>query len=226
MYDYFVTEGKSLYTWYLPKYAGVDKETGEAMYYKDTVDSNGKVTGRETTKDPSLATNYIIGDALPKFYGGFGTSFSYHGFDFSVNLNYQLGGKSYDYTYQTLMHTGGTTSTTWSKDIFKAWTPENKNTDVPRLMFSETYSQNARSDRFLKDASYLSIQNINIGYTLPSSFTRKFSVDNVRIYFSGENLFYISGRQGFDPRYSLKGVTNPELYSPIRTISGGISLTL
>ncbi len=225
MYDYFVTEGKSLYTWYLPKYAGVDKETGEAMYYKDTVDSNGKVTGRETTKDPSLATNYIIGDALPKFYGGFGTSFSYRGFDFSINLNYQLGGKSYDYTYQTLMHTGGTTNTTWSKDIFKAWTPENKNTDVPRLMFSEKYSQNARSDRFLKDASYLSVQNINIGYTLPSSLTRKFSVDNMRVYFSGENLFYISGRQGFDPRYSLKGVTNPELYSPIRTISGGISLT-
>ena len=57
-------------------------------------------------------TDYLIGDALPSFYGGLGTSLSYRGFDFSINLNYQLGGKAYDYTYQTLMHTSTTTSTT------------------------------------------------------------------------------------------------------------------
>lgn len=116
-------------------------------------------------------------------------------------------------------------STTWHKDMLKAWTPENKDTDVPRLRFSEKNSQYARSDRFLKNASYLNVQNLNIGYTLPTALTRKFNVEKIRVYFSGENLWYFSGRQGFDPRYSLTGVTNPELYSPIRTVSGGISLT-
>ena len=224
-YKYFVAEGLSLYTWYLPKFAGLDPETGESLFYKDILDEAGNVTGQETTKDASQATDYLIGDALPSFYGGLGTSLSYRGFDFSINLNYQLGGKAYDYTYQTLMHTSTTTSTTWHKDILNAWSPENTGSNIPRLQFAEKYSQNPRSDRFITNASYLNIQNINLGYTLPSSLTQKYNVQNIRVYFSGENLFYFSARQGFDPRYTLKGYSNPELYSPIRTISGGISLT-
>lgn len=224
-YKYFVAEDLPLYSWYLPKYAGVDKETGEGLYYKDVIDDNGNVTGRETTKDASQATDYLVGNALPKVYGGFGTSLTCYGFDLSVNMNYQLGGKVYDYSYQTLMHSSGTTATTWHKDIFKAWTPENPNSDVPRLLYAETYSQSARSDRFLTKASYLNIQNVNFGYTLPSSLTRKYQIDNIRVYFSGENLFYWSARRGLDPRQVIGGYTNPELSSPMRTISGGISLT-
>lgn len=224
-YKYFVAEGLSLYTWYLPKFAGLDPETGESLFYKDVLDEAGNVTGQDTTKDASQATDYLIGDALPSFYGGLGTSLAYRGFDFSFNLSYQLGGKAYDYTYQTLMHSSGTTATTWHTDILKAWTSENTNTSVPRLQFAETYSQNPRSDRFITNASYLNVQNINFGYTLPSSLTQKYNIQNIRLYFSGENLFYVSARRGFDPRYTLKGYTNPELYSPIRTVSGGISLT-
>lgn len=224
-YKYFVAEGLSAYSWYLPKYAGVDSETGEALYYKDILDDNGNITGREKIKDASQATDYLVGDALPDFSGGLGTTVTFRGFDLSINMNYQIGGKVYDYTYQNLMHSSGTTATTWHVDIFKAWTPNNTNTDVPRLKYAETYSQSARSDRFLSNASYLNIQNINLGYTLPSSLTRKLDIHNIRIYFSGENLFYISSRQGLDPRQTVKGYTNPELYSPMRTISGGISLT-
>ena len=224
-YKYFIGEGLPLYTWYLPKFAGLDAETGESLFYKDILDEEGNVTGQETTKDVGQATDYLIGDALPNFYGGFGTTLSYKGFDLSVNMNYQLGGKTYDYTYQSLMHASGSTATNWHQDILKSWTPENTNTNIPRLLYSHTYSQNPRSDRFITKASYLNIQNINFGYTLPTSFSRKFDVANIRIYFSGENLFYISARQGLDPRYSLKGYTNPELYSPIRTISGGITLS-
>lgn len=223
-YQYFVAEGLPLYTWYLPKYAGVSAE-GEALYYKDILDENGKVTGRETTNNVNEGTYYLCGDALPAVYGGLGTSFTYKGFDLSVNLNYQIGGKVYDYNYQTLMHSSGTTSTTWHRDIFKAWTPENTNTDVPRLRYTESFGQNPRSDRFLTSASYLNIQNINFGYTLPASLTQSFNVQRVRIYFSGENLFYIAARQGLDPRQTVEGYTNPELSSPMRTISGGISLT-
>ena len=224
-YKYFVAEGLSLYTWYLPKFAGLDPETGESLFHKDILDDAGNVTGQEMTKDVNQATDYLIGDALPAFYGGLGTSLSYRGFDFSINLNYQLGGKAYDYTYSTLMHTSTATSSTWHTDMLNAWSPENRGSSVPRLQFAETYSQNSRSDRFITNASYLNIQNINLGYTLPSSLTQQYKIQNIRVYFSGENLFYFSARQGFDPRYTLKGYTNPELYSPIRTISGGISLT-
>lgn len=223
-YQYFVAEGLPLYTWYLPKYAGLSEE-GAALYYKDILDANGNVTGRETTENISEGTYYICDNALPDVYGGLGMTLAWKGFDFSVNMNYQLGGTVYDYNYQTLMHSSGTTPTTWHVDIFKAWTPENKNTNVPRLRYIESFSQNPRSDRFLTSASYLNIQNINLGYTLPASLTQRFSVNSVRVYFSCENPIYFAARQGLDPRQTLAGYTNPEYSSPMRTVSGGISLS-
>jgi len=224
-YKYFVAEGLPLYSWFLPKFAGLDQSTGESLYYKDIIDGNGNITGQETTNDVTKATDYIIGDALAQFYGGFGTTVSYKGLDLSINLNYQIGGKAYDYTYQTLMHSGNTTSTNWHVDMLNAWTPENNTSDVPRLKLAETFAQNSRSDRFITDASYLNIQNINLGYTLPSNINKKFKTQRLRIYMAVENPFYLSARRGFDPRYTLQGFTNPELYSPMRTISGGINVT-
>ena len=234
LYKYFIAEGLPLYTWYYPEYAGPDPDTGEALYYMDIVEdvtdpltgevTGTRVTGRETTKDPSKATDYRLGDAMAPIYGGFGTTLLWKGFDLSVNLNFQIGGLARDYVYASLMHTGAATSTNWHKDIYNAWTPENKNTDVPRFQDNETYGQTAMSSRFLTNASYLNLQNINFGYTLPSGFTRKAGIEQVRIYFSGENLGFISMRKGLDPRYSIAGTTNPELYSPIRTLSGGINL--
>ena len=91
-------------------------------------------------------------------------------------------------------------------------------------MFSEKNSQNGRSDRFLESASYLNCQNLNMGYTLPKNLTQKAQIESARIYFSAENLFYLSARQGFDPRYTIAGYTNPELYSPMRTCSFGVQL--
>ena len=80
------------------------------------------------------------------------------------------------------------------------------------------------SDRFLLDASYLNIPNIQVGYTLPVSFTRKFGVERLRVYLACDNVVYWSKRQGLDPRYSFTGATNFSNYSPIRTISGGVTV--
>ena len=225
-YKYFVAEGLPLYTWYLPKYAGVDADTGEALFYKDILDDSGNITGQEKVKDVNQATDYLLGDAMAKFYGGLGTTLSFHGIDLSINTNFQLGGKVLDYNYQTLMHGGGRTATNWHLDMLKAWTPENRNSNIPRLMYAETYSQSGRSDRFITNASYLNIQNINVGYTLPSKLTHKIQIQQVRIYFSGENMYLLAARRGLDPRYTLQGYINPELSSPYRVLSGGISLTL
>ncbi len=223
-YWYFVGEGLPLYTWHMPKYAGTDKETGEAMFYKDVTDESGKTT-RTTTKNWNEATEYLCGDAMAPVNGGFGTSLAAFGFDFNVNFCFQIGGKAYDYTYQTLMHSGGETATAWHKDILKSWSADNTSSDIPRLRFTEQYSQNARSDRFLTNASYLSCQSLNLGYTIPKGLTMKAGIESMRVYFSAENLFYVSARQGFDPRYNIGGYTNPELYSPMRTCSFGIQLS-
>ncbi len=223
-YQYFVGEGLPLYTWYLPKYAGLD-ENGCSLWYMDVLDDDGNVVGRTTTDNASEATDYLIGDGMAPVYGGLSMTFAFFGFDISINTNFQLGGRVYDYTYQQLMHTGGTTATNWSVDMLNAWTPSNTNTSVPRLYYSETHSQTARSDRFLTDASYFNIQNINVGYTLPKKICKGILADSIRVYFSCENVGFFSARAGLDPRYTLEGYTNPELYSPVRTYTGGITLT-
>ena len=222
--SYFVGEGLPLYTYYLRSYAGVDPETGASLWYKDVKGDDGKIT-RTKTSDYTSATRYLHDSAIPSVYGGFSTSVSAYGVDFSISFNYQIGGKVYDSGYASFMSSpyGTTVGTNYHKDILKAWTPENKGSDIPRLQYGDQYTTSV-SDRFLTDASYLNISNINVGYTLPSKITQKFGVQKLRVYLACDNVVYWSKRQGLEPRYSFTGATNFSNYSPIRTISGGVTV--
>ena len=221
----FIAEGLPLNTFFMPKYAGVDKNTGVALWYKDQLDENGNVIGRETTSVYDEATDYICDDPTPLFYGGFGTSLSFYGFDVSANFTYSVGGLTYDSGYAGYMSnptSGG--GDNYHKDIFNAWTPENTNSDIPRWQYGDLYSAST-SDRFLVPASYLNFQNAQIGYTLPNRITQKFKVNKLRVYASCDNIVYWSYRKGLDPRYSFSGSTNVAVNSPVRTLSGGINIT-
>ena len=232
--NHFYGEGEAMYTWYLPKYAGVDPETGNALYWKNTyqVDANGEqvlgedgypiVTGQETTTNASEADRHLCGTSLPDVYGGFGTHFTYKGFDLSVDFSYQIGGKVLDSGYASAM--GGSKGQAMHEDLFNAWTVDNPNSSIPRFEYNYTYMAYS-SDRFLTDASYLCLQNVNIGYTLPTKWVKKLGLQSLRVYASGDNLWLWSKRQGLDPRQSISGGTSNEYYSPVRTISGGITLT-
>lgn len=244
--NYFYGEGESIYSFWMPKYAGVDPDTGKSLWWKDTyelypadypdtdlagtpikdADNQPIVNGQVKTDDYSSATYHNCGTALPDLYGGFGTHLEYKGFDLSVDFNYSIGGLCYDSNYASEMgspYAGGGAGTNINADIFNAWTPDNRHTNVPRYMFGDqTYS--STSDRFLTDASYLSLQNINFGYTLPASLTRKIQLSKVRVYLSCDNVWLWSKRQGLDPRQSITGSTSAASYSPIRTISGGLTV--
>lgn len=213
---YFYGEGQPIYTWYMAKYAGVDKETGEALYYKDTD------KGETTTTNASEATMHLCGTALPDAYGGFGTSVSYKGFDFSMDFTYQLGGKIYDSSYASLMSISRGRS--FHADLLDAWTPSNTSSDIPRIQYGDSYAAYT-SDRFLVSGSYLSLQDVTLGYTLPRALCSKIGINKVRVYATGSNLWLWSKRQGLDPRQSITGATSNAYYSPIRTISGGITVT-
>ena len=222
--SYFYGEGESLYTFYMSKYAGVD-ENGKSMFYKDKLDENGNIIGRETTTTPGEATYYLCGTALPWAYGGFGTRFSYKGFDLAVDFNYQLGGQIYDSDYAGMM--GITSSGRGSAihaDLLNSWTEENPNTNIPKLIIDDT-STTTTSDRFLIGASYLSLQNLNFGYTFPTKMTSKVGIGKLRVYLTATNLWLWSKRQGLDPRQSITGGASSAYYSAMRTISGGISVT-
>ena len=213
---YFYGEGQPIYTWYMAKYAGVDKETGEALYYKDSEN------GETTTTNASEATMHLCGTALPDAYGGFGTSVSYKGFDFSMDFTYQLGGKIYDSSYASLMSISRGRS--FHADLLDAWTPSNTSSDIPRIQYGDSYAAYT-SDRFLVSGSYLSLQDVTLGYTLPRALCSKVGINKVRVYATGSNLWLWSKRQGLDPRQSITGATSNAYYSPIRTISGGITVT-
>lgn len=223
--SYIYEIGGSLYESYLKSYAGVDKTTGSALYYVDPDKGN-----YETTNDWSKAQLAHQGNTLPKVYGGLGTSLSAYGFDFSIQMAYQLGGRIYDGTYQAIMHTGFSSmaGTNWSKDILKAWTPENPNTDVPRLCASDN-SYQLDSNRFLTSSDYLSLNNITLGYTLPKKWMRAMQISNLRLYVTADNLAVLSARKGLDPRMSLgtgsSTTSGNYTYSPMRTIAGGLTVT-
>ncbi|MBR2063877.1 MAG: TonB-dependent receptor [Bacteroidales bacterium] len=224
--SFFVAEGASMYTWYTYDYAGVDQQTGKSLWYKNILDEDGNITGRETTDDYSKASKYMTGmTTLAPLFGGFGTSVRAYGFDFAINFTYQVGGKQLDGSYMTFMYspTSSQTGFNFHKDLLDSWTAQNPSSDIPRFQYGETYS-NATSTRFLTSASYLNLQNVNIGYTLPEKFTRKFLVSSLRFYVSAENLYYWSARKGFDPRQSFSSSTTASRYSPMRTVSGGITV--
>ena len=142
----FYGEGLPMYTFYMKKYAGVS-EDGKSMWYMDETDGKGNPTGkRVTTTEFAKASDYLCGDPIPDLYGGFGTSFSYRGFDLSVAFTYQIGGLAYDSGYAAAMYSPANKSTgmNWHKDILKAWSPENPSSDIPRLQY-EDQDQNATS---------------------------------------------------------------------------------
>ena len=221
--SFFIGEDLSMFTWRLKEYAGVS-ENGESMWYKNILDENENIIGRETTTDYSAADYYVTEEtSIPKVYGGFGTTLKVYGVDFGINFTYQLGGKQYDGTYAQFMSSPtGTTGYNFHKDLLNSWTPENTGSGIPRFQLHDQYSA-ASSTRFLTSASYLNIQNINVGYTLPASWTKKLAINSLRLYMSAENVFYWSKRKGFDPRQSYDTTTNATYYSPMRTISGGVT---
>lgn len=236
--------GGSIYEAYMYRYAGVDPDTGQALYYGEFLKEDDSFVQRptqkqideeatytKTTTNFANASQYDLGSVLPDLFGGFGTTLNAYGIDFSVQCSFQLGGKYYDGTYQNLMHTQSSAGNAWHKDVLKAWQKPGDVTNVPRNDGDVQVAQSAL-DRFLTSASYLSLNNITLGYTLPRKWTQKVGIEGLRIYVAGDNLAVLTARKGIDPRFSmgLGSMTsgtglNSGYYSAMRTVTGGVTLT-
>ncbi len=200
-------------------------ENGNTVYSTDldkNPDGTYKVKGTYTTVSGGEATDYLMGDMLPDVYGGFGTSFSFKGFDLGVDFQYQIGGQVYDSGYAGLM--GLTAGYAFHKDLLNSWSATNTSSNLPRLNVGDSYN-NYGCDRWLTDASYLTLSNVSVGYSLPKNLLRKIGIEKLRFYVVGDNLFTWSKRKGLDPRQSLTGGSSTLYYSPVRAISGGVQLS-
>lgn len=220
--SYWRKVGGSLYDYYTYEYAGVDKETGLPLYnkYGEDEDGNEVITHVNRTSEASLRE--IGKSSIPNLYGGLSTSLIYKGFDFSANSAFQFGGYVWDSFYQSLMNPGDPGSNMHT-DMFNRWTPANTDTDVPRLRYQDQ-NANGTSDRWLTKASYFSLRNVTLGYTVSSDILRKADIQSARLYVTGDNLWMKTARKGLDPRQSFSGSTG-YVYSALSTYSVGLSLS-
>lgn len=217
-------EGNSRYDYFMREYAGIDEDTGDALWFTDELDAEGNPTGdRVTTEDHATATEYFVGkSAIPDVYGGFSTYISYKGFSLDVGFAYQIGGYGYDGIYQNLLD-AQSPGNNLHRDVLNSWTPDNTDASIPRIDVLDVDQMNT-SDFFLVDASYLSLQNVTLSYDLDADAIDRVGLAGARIYVTGNNLYLWSeARQGYDPRLSITGNAVNE-YSLIRSTSLGLTL--
>ncbi len=183
-----------------------------APKYKD-ITGDGKVT---------VADRTIIGNASPDFTGGFNLSGFVHGFDFSANFNFMIGNEVYNANKVEF-----TSSRKFSNrnlqnimDVDKRWTnidwttgemisdPDQlKAVNKGKTMWAPFVGNAIFSDWAVEDASFLRLQSVTIGYTLPESLTQKIYLRRVRVYVTGTNLFCLTKYSGYDPEVDTRRAT-------------------
>lgn len=192
---YSITEvGRPIYQFKMKEYAGVDAQTGAAMWYLNE-------TGDDTTTNYNKAAKRYLGDANPKFFGSFQTNLAAYGFDFSLQLNFSTGGKIYGNNLRYDEQIGGSLGQNFTKYVYDhRWQKAGDITDVPRLTSDPSY-ENKHSSRFLMKGDYLKIRSLSLGYTLPKSLLKDTFINKVRFFMDAENLytFTASNYRGMDP---------------------------
>lgn len=222
--NYKMEEGSSVYDFYIKEWAGINPENGKARWYKDVVDANGNITGKETTENQNEASLGFRGSSLPDLYGGINNLFSYKDFEFSFLFSYSIGGKIYDGDYVWVMHSGSAPGRNWSKEALTRWTPEQTDTNFPRLSYITDAWNTTVSTRFLYDATYARLKHLNLSYSLPKKLVNAWKLKDVKVHVTGENLLTFYAHKGFDPEQTVSGATYYR-YPAQKAYSLGIDLS-
>lgn len=226
--SHILSEGEPIGTFYLIDHEGVDPETGNMRW----IDENGD--GVIDSGD-----RRIVGNAQPDFFGGFGNSFTYKGFDLNVLFQFTYGNDVFNHSRASYENLG------WSRigipGIFplpdgnnhsladKRWMEPGDETDIPRASLTNL-NWKEYSSRWLEDASYLRLKTVTLGYNFSPDLTQRFGVRSLRIYTQGQNLLTFTNYTGLDPEVN-QNARNPLVAGSdfgtlpqSRTISFGINL--
>jgi len=224
-------EGRSRYDFHLYRTAGVDPATGDQLYYVyesnddnesvPVLDANGNMTTTNDWQDTQRA--YTGDSSVPDLLGSFSNFISYKGFSFNFLITYGLGGSILDNAYSSMM-SSSSYGRSQHPDILNAWRKTGDITNVPRLEIGDQTLVQTQSDKFLTDASFWAIKNVNIGYSLNKNVTDLLGVDNLTLSLTGENLFLKSKRKGLDPQYNLAGTPQGNDFNPSKIFSFGINV--
>jgi TonB-dependent starch-binding outer membrane protein SusC len=183
--------------------------------FKD-VNGDGKLTDDDRV---------MLGNPTPDFTGGLSIDLSYKGFDFSMFWYTAVGHqvwmalRRYDQVY-----------TNYTNDFYEnRWTGKGTSNTYPRVTLVDTNDNLKRpSDFYVKDADFMRLKNISLGYTLPASLSQKLKINRIRLYVAGENMLTFTKYPGFEPEIGGgvfgQGI-DTGVYPQARTITGGINIT-
>ena len=225
--------GRSVFDYYIYDWAGVDPANGNSLYYmyEDNADGDQRIPvlaadgSHQTTNDYQEAGRAYTGDSsIPDFNGSIQNSLRYKNLSLNVLITFSQGGKILDGGYSAMMHPG-TYGRSIHTDALNSWKQPGDITSIPRLESGNPNQSVGSSTRFLTDASFVSLRNLNLSYDLTDVIGKQLAIDNLRLFVSGENLFINSAREGLNPQYNLGGTPAGNNYNPARTISAGLNLT-
>lgn len=198
------------------KYLGVDPETG--LYKIDDVNNDGQYDINDAT---------VLKNTEPKLYGGLQNSFTYKSFELSVffEFKHQLG---YNYLYSLSNFPPGTYGSNQPVIASGRWKTKGEHSKIQRFgeslgtpAYTAATEHMVSSDGVLSDASYLRLKNVALSYSFSPALGKKLGLKNLRLYAQAQNLFTLTNYLGADPENQ-----NLFVLPPLRTITGGIQLTL
>jgi hypothetical protein len=196
--------------------------------FKDISGPDGIPDGKITEKD-----RVNLGNGLPKYMYGGTINISFKSFDFTLFLQGQGGNKIVNNNRRhlyDLRNYNGQGVQNVAKDMLNRWTGPGTSTTVPRVAYFGTPGNNLFSDFYVEDGGFLRCRNLQLGYTIPLDFSRRFGVERLRVYVSSQNLFTITKYSGYDPEIGTlrQDVLNTGFdqgrYPVARTFIGGINL--
>ncbi|MEA1876185.1 MAG: SusC/RagA family TonB-linked outer membrane protein [Bacteroidota bacterium] len=201
--------GKDIYTWYMPKWLGVDPLNGDPLWEKIIYDENGVETSREATNNYNEAQFQEVGSATPKFLGGFMSNMKYKSFGLNMAFNYVVGNQIYHRSRQFFDNDGAYISYNIMKlqDGWSRWEQEGDIATHPKAIANGNKLSNNVSSRYIEDGSYLKLRNITFSYALPQRIVRKLDLGSARVFISGDNLWTWTKFSGMDPEVSIVGDT-------------------
>ncbi|MBQ8854919.1 MAG: TonB-dependent receptor [Bacteroidales bacterium] len=166
-----------------------------------------------------------IGKGTPDWSFGLNIGFEWKGIDFNMLLQGVVGNQAFNVTRRTDLY-----YINLPKTILNRWTGEGTSDTQPRFMFDSPNNNYRSSDLWVEDASFLRARNVQLGYTLPQKWTKKFFVQRLRVYAQAENLFTLTKYSGCDPEVTGGNGFSSDLgvdrgvYPQSRTFSVGVNL--
>ena len=177
------------------------------------LNGDGKISDDDRTK---------IGKGMPDWTYGVNFTVNYKNFDLNMMWQGTIGNDIFDSTRRSDI-----TATNLPSWMLNRWTGEGTSNKLPRFVLGDNVNWQS-SDLYVKDGTYLRLKNIQLGYTLPESLTRKVFVSSVRFYVAAENLLTFTKYDGFDPEISSGGTSlgiDRGVYPQARTFTVGANLS-